>query len=59
VDKYKAKDKDDPFRLMGLVIECIKTLTLKSSKAADEVLETLVLMIQFCYCKEIRSISPG
>jgi citrate synthase len=24
---YKAKDKDDPFRLMGLAIECIKTLT--------------------------------
>jgi citrate synthase len=44
-DKYmaKAKDKDDPFRLMGLGIEYIKTLihVLKSSKAADEVLETL------------------
>jgi citrate synthase len=40
----KAKDKDDPFRLMGLAIEYIKTLihVLKSSKkAADEVLETL------------------
>jgi citrate synthase len=35
-DKYmaKAKDKDDPFRLMGLAIEYIKTLihVLKSSK---------------------------
>jgi hypothetical protein len=36
----KAKDKDDPFRLMGFGIEYIKTLihVLKSSKkAADEV----------------------
>jgi citrate synthase len=41
MDKYmaKAKDKDDPFRLMGLAIEYIKTLihVLKSKKAADEV----------------------
>jgi hypothetical protein len=39
----KAKDKDDPFRLMVLVIECIKTLihVLKLSKKAAEVLETL------------------
>jgi citrate synthase len=40
IDKYmaKAKDKDDPFRLMVLVIEYIKTLihVLKSSKKAAD-----------------------
>jgi citrate synthase len=53
-DKYlqKPKIKDDPFRWV-LVIECTKvSIQEQIIKKADEVLSTLGVTIQFCYCKK-------
>jgi hypothetical protein len=54
----KAKDKTDPFRLMGSDIEFTKTLLMKLlKKAADEVLETLGLMIQFLQLLKLEALA--